>query len=87
MLLPMAHYLVEIENLPSGRYAGRVISAHRSLPLAVAACRVLADRTRRMGLMARAVTIIGSPLEFIPGELIPAEDVTTAYAADGTQLR
>ena len=84
--MPMAHYVIDIENLPSGRYAGRVISAHRSLPLAVARCRVLADRAQRMGLMARAVTIIMSALEFTPGELIPAEDVTAAYAADGTEL-
>jgi hypothetical protein len=86
LLLAMTHYIVDIENVPSGMYAGRVISVHRSLPLAVAGCRVLADRAQRVGLMARAVTITMSPLEFTRGEFIPAEDVTTAYAADGTEL-
>jgi len=84
--MAMAYYIIDIENLPSGRYAGRVISAHRSLPLAVAGCRLLADRVQRMGLMARAVTIIMSALEYTPGDFVPAEDATTAYATDGTEL-
>lgn len=82
----MAHYVLDVENLPSGRYAGRVISAHRSLSLAVATCRVLDDRARSMGLTARRITIVMSALEFNPGEFVPAEDVTKAYAADGTEL-
>ena len=84
--MAMAYYIIDIENLPSGRYAGRVISAHRSLPLAVAGCRLLADRVQRMGLMARAVTIIMSALEYTPGDFIAAEDATIAYATDGTEL-
>ena len=80
----MAYYIVNIDDLPSGKYAGRVVTAHRSLTLAIASCLVLADRDRRRGLIGGTLRIVFSGLEFPQGQYIPSEDVAAAYATDGT---
>jgi hypothetical protein len=86
LLFAVAYYIVDIDNLPSAQYAGRVVTAHRSLPLVVASCRVLADWDRRRGLVGGTLRIVFSEFEFFPRQYIPSEDAAAAYATDGTPL-
>jgi hypothetical protein len=86
LLFAVAYYIVNIDAPLSGKYAGRVVTAHRSLSLVIAA--VLCSRTAIADEASFGGThrIVFSGLDFSAGQFIPPEDVAAVYATDGTPL-
>ena len=76
----MPFFVVNVDHLQSSSIAGRVVSTHPSLVLAMAACRA----PRPVSLPPPpTLMIVESPLDYVAGECIDVDDVARGYSRDG----